>query len=47
MITSSDSLIGMNVRFWAKLLDMITWQCIEIQPQLFFTFTGAMKTQFA
>jgi len=22
MITSFDSLIGMNVRFWAKLLDM-------------------------
>ena len=23
MITSFDSLIGMNVRFWAKLLDML------------------------
>ena len=25
MITSFDSLIGMNVRFWAKLLDMNTY----------------------
>ena len=25
MITSFDSLIGMNVRFWAKLLDMIDY----------------------
>ena len=33
MIASFDSLIGMNVRFWAKLLDMynyinVTFNCV-------------------